>query len=217
LSRNFKNELNKILNGIFFPLMFVLSLWLIHFVLSNLHLHVCEFGLIPRTTKGTFTAFSFHLVHGSWSHLISNTIPLLFLGSVVFYFYRSIAFHVFFWVYFMTGVWLWAAARDGTCHVGASGLVYGFVSFIFFSGIFRKNRSLLVISLLVVFLYGSLIWGIFPFNESISWEGHLLGSLSGIITAYFYKKEGPPHDVHHWDEDDNEPETGNEYWREGIE
>ena len=100
----------------------------------------------------------------------------------------------------MSGIWLWAAGREAY-HIGASGLVYGFASFLFFSGIFRKERSLMVLSLLVVFLYGSLVWGIFPIHPEISWESHLLGSLAGIITAFYFRKEGPQEKKFEWEDE----------------
>ncbi len=124
------------------------------------------------------------------NHLFSNTVPLLILGSVMFYFYRPIAFQVFFWVYLMTGIWVWVAARDAY-HIGASGLVYGFLTFLFFSGVFRKDTRLLSISLFVAFLYGGTMYGILPITKGISWESHLMGSLAGLVTAYHFRKEGP--------------------------
>jgi membrane associated rhomboid family serine protease len=105
----------------------------------------------------------------------------------------------------MSGLWLWAAGREAY-HIGASGLVYGFASFLFFSGIFRREKTTMVLSLLVVFLYGSLVWGIFPIHPEISWESHLMGSLAGIITAYYFRKEGPQVKKFEWEDEQNEIE-----------
>ncbi len=91
----------------------------------------------------------------------------------------------------MAGVWVWAAGGEAY-HVGASGIIYGFITFLFFSGIFRKDTRLLALSLFVTFLYGSAIWGVLPYQKGISWESHMLGSLAGLITAYNFRKEGPP-------------------------
>jgi membrane associated rhomboid family serine protease len=93
-------------------------------------------------------------------------------------------------VYFMTGIWVWVAGRD-SYHIGASGVIYGFVAFLFFSGIFRKDTRLLALSLFVTFLYGGTVWGMLPLNNGISWESHLLGAIAGILTAYNFRKEGP--------------------------
>lgn len=203
-----KAERQKVINSMVFPALFVGLLWLIFFAQHVFNIPSEDFGLFPRSYKGITGILTFHLVHGGLEHIFSNSIPLFILGSIIFYFYRGIAFQVFFWVYLMTGVWLWAAGRSDTCHIGASGLVYGFVSFVFFSGIFRWDMRLLILSLLVTFLYGSLVWGVLPLDPTISWEGHLMGSLSGVITAWFYRKEGPRKKEHVWEEEeeDEKPE-----------
>ncbi|MEW6468361.1 MAG: rhomboid family intramembrane serine protease [Bacteroidota bacterium] len=210
MDQELRTERQKILNGIFFPTLFVAILWIIYFAQHVFHIESFDFGLFPRSFSRIYGIFTYQLVHDTRGigHIFSNSVPLLVLGSIIFYFYRGIAFPVFFWVYFMTGIWLWAAGRSGTCHVGSSGLVYGFVSFLFFSGIFRWDRRLLILSMLVVFLYGSIIWGMFPITPSnVSWEGHLLGFVSGVVTAYFYRKEGPKKEEKHWDDDEEEEDS----------
>jgi membrane associated rhomboid family serine protease len=94
-------------------------------------------------------------------------------------------------------------------HIGASGLVYGYVSFLLFSGIIRRNARLMAISLLIVFLYGGFFWGMFPDffpKRNISWESHLMGGLAGLVLAVYYRKKGIQRDVYRWDEDDEEDE-----------
>ena len=103
----------------------------------------------------------------------------------------------------MTNLWVWAAARNAF-HIGASGLVYGFASFIFFSGIIRKNIKLMALSLLVVFLYGSMVWGIFPIDYRISFEAHLFGSIAGLLLAIYFRKEGPQREEYEWEEEEEE-------------
>jgi membrane associated rhomboid family serine protease len=196
-------EKNRIIRSILYPSLFVAQLWLVKFLEIIFNLDLIRFGLYPRAYSGLIGIITCPLIHSSFDHLFSNSIPLLVLGGITFYFYRPIAFSVFFWVYFMSGIWLWAAGREAY-HVGASGLVYGFVTFLFFSGIFRKERTLLVLSMLVTFLYGSLVWGIFPIQPQISWESHLLGSLAGIITAYYFRKEGPQAKKFEWNEDEDD-------------
>ena len=210
-------EKQRIFRSIFFPSLFVSILWGVKFLEVFLNINLTQFGVYPRSWEGLIGIITCPLVHSSFAHLFSNSIPLLVLGAMTFYFYRPIAFSVFFWVYLMSGVWLWAGGRGEAYHVGASGLVYGFASFLFFSGIFRKEKSLMVLSLLVVFLYGSLVWGIFPIDPQISWESHLLGSLAGITTAFYYRKEGPQAKKFEWEEEKNEPETGDEYWKKDNE
>ena len=203
-------EKNKIIPSILYPSFFVALLWVVKFLETAFNLNLVQFGLYPRAYSGLIGIITCPLIHSSFNHLFSNSIPLLVLGGILFYFYRPIAFSIFFWVYLMSGLWLWAAGREAY-HIGASGLVYGFASFLFFSGIFRKERSLMVLSLLVVFLYGSLVWGIFPIHPEISWESHLLGSLAGIITAFYFRKEGPQEKKFEWEDEDGENDGSDDY------
>ena len=196
-------EKGKIIRSIIYPSLFVALLWLVKVSENTFGLDLIHFGLYPRAYSGLIGIITCPLIHSSYNHLFSNSIPLLVLGGITFYFYRPIAFSVFFWVYLMSGIWLWAAGREAY-HIGASGLVYGFVTFLFFSGIIRKERSLLVLSMLVTFLYGSLVWGIFPVKKEISWESHLLGALAGIITAFYFRKEGPQAKKFEWNEDEDD-------------
>jgi hypothetical protein len=114
------------------------------------------------------------------------------------YFYKEIALGVIGLVWFFTGFWVWLAARQDA-HIGASGLIYGLVCFLFFSGLLRKDTRLLAVSLLVTFLYGSMVWGILPVDQTISWESHLLGSVSGIFCAVYFRKLGPQRPKAQWE------------------
>ena len=106
---------------------------------------------------------------------------------------------------------MWVAAREAY-HIGASGIIYGFVSFLFFSGIFKKYPRLLTVSLLVVFMYGSMVWGVFPTTKPISWEGHLFGSIAGLALAIYFRKEGPKRKIYDWElEDEENNNTGIKY------
>ncbi len=199
-----RNKSSKLFFSILYPTLFVAILWIIKLFEIAFDENLSWYGLFPRTLHGLIGILFSPLLHGDLDHLISNTLPLLILGTIIFFFYRSIAFKVFFWVYLMTGLWVWAAAR-GSYHIGASGLIYGFISFLFFSGVFRKDSRLLALSMFVVFVYGGTIWGIFPFSPKISFESHFLGALAGLITAYNFRKEGPPARVYDWgDDEENE-------------
>ncbi|MFI5149945.1 MAG: rhomboid family intramembrane serine protease [Bacteroidia bacterium] len=190
-----------------FPSLFVALLWLIMLAQTTFQLQLQFLGIYPRTVHGIPGILAAPLIHGSIQHLLSNSIPLLVLGTIMFYFYHGIAFRIFFWVYLMTGLWVWAGARGGTAyHIGASGLIYGFVSFLFFGGIFRKDPRLLKISLLVLLFYNGLVWGVFPLVDSISWESHLLGSIAGIVCAWFFRKEGPQRELYSWEKEQEEEE-----------
>ncbi|MES2285600.1 MAG: rhomboid family intramembrane serine protease [Bacteroidota bacterium] len=199
-----RNTTSKLFFSILYPGLFLLILWGIKLFETVEKVNLSWYGLFPRTLHGLFGIITSPLLHADFSHLIANTAPLLILGPVIFYFYRSIAFQIFFWVYLMTGVWVWAIGRDAY-HIGASGIIYGFVTFLFFSGVFRKDTRLLAVSMFVVFLYGGTVWGILPLRSGMSWESHLLGALAGLITAYHFRNEGPASRIYDFgDDDENE-------------
>ena len=146
-------------------------------------------GILPRTLKGTIGIITGPLIHGDIFHLVSNTLPIILLGIMLFYFYHKIAIEVFIWIYLVSGFWTWLLARDAY-HIGASGVVYGMASFLFFSGIFRKSRQLMTISAIIIFLYGGMLYGIFPdaVEANVSWESHLMGGTVGLLLAFLFRK-----------------------------
>lgn len=185
-----RNTRSKLFFSFFYPTIFVIVLWGVKLFEVAEHTNLSWYGLYPRSIHGLLGIVTAPLLHADFNHLYANSVPLLVLGPIIFYFYRLIAFQIFFWVYLMTGVWVWVAGRE-SYHIGASGIIYGFVTFLFFSGIFRKDTRLMALSLFITFVYGGTIWGILPIHNGISWESHLLGSLAGLITAYNFRKEGP--------------------------
>jgi membrane associated rhomboid family serine protease len=189
--------------SIVIPLIFVVILWLVKLIEVGYGVSFAHFGLLPRTLQGLAGIFTAPLIHSDFGHLFSNTVPLAALGVIMFIFYREIAFNVFWWIYFMTGLWVWAAGRE-VYHIGASGIVYGMVCFVFFSGIFRWDKRLMRPSLIVLVFYGGLIWGIFPGQQEISWESHALGSLAGIMTAFYFRKDGPQKKKYEWEDEEDE-------------
>jgi membrane associated rhomboid family serine protease len=205
-------ERKRFLHSLVFPLFFVALLWAIKIIEIIDDLDLVYYGIYPRRAKGLVGILTSPLVHGNdnLNHIIDNSIPLFFLSLAVFYFYNKVAYRVFFMIYFFTGLAVWIFARS-SYHIGASGLIYGLGSFLFFSGVIRQNINLLAISLLVVFLYGSMVWGIFPYNASVSWEAHFFGAATGFILSFAYRKEGPQMREPEWgeeDEEDGEDEEG---------
>jgi len=156
-----------------------------------------SWGILARDTDGLIVVVFAPLLHGSWGHLFSNIPPLAALTFMLFYFYKRIAWQAFSMIYLLTGVAVWGLGRGDVVHVGASGVVYGLVAFVFWSGIFRRNIKSIILALIVLMYYGSMFVGIFPGKEGISWESHLLGALAGIFAAFWYKNkkendEAPP-------------------------
>lgn len=174
----------------------------------------------PRTSTGLRGILFSPLLHGNLEHIASNSFPILILGMMTFYFYKPIAWPVFWWIYFISGIWLWIGGRnndEGTfLHIGASGLIYAFATFLFFSGVFRKHIPLMVVSALVLFLYGSMMWGIFPLKSEISWEAHLFGAIAGLLVAFNYRKEGPQRKVYEWENEEDDDSDPGEYSDEDI-
>lgn len=164
------------------PIRFIFIIWLVYAIGLLLPFDLAILGIYPRTFLGMTGILLAPLIHGSLFHLISNTLPLLFLGIVLFLFYDRIARKVFFQCYFFTNILVWIFARP-SLHIGASGLVYGLASFLIFFGVFRKDIRSIVISLVILILYGGMVYGIFPQQPGVSWESHLMGALVGLTTA----------------------------------
>ena len=191
-------------------MVFILILWMVRGVDELFDLDLNRFGLQPLRASGLAGIVTAPLLHADVAHLFANSVPLLILGALLFYFYREIVWKTILMIWLITGIWVWVFARGTGVHVGASGVVYGIAAFLFFSGIIRQEKGLMVITLLVTFLYGGMIWGIFPElfpNQPISWESHLMGLLSGTILAFYFRKQGPQKKEWDWgdeDEDDDE-------------
>lgn len=165
--------------------------WLIFFLTHFLHPELILPGIIPGELRYVYGILLSPVLHGSWSHIFSNTLPLFLLLSLLIYSYRGIAFFVFASCWLLTGILTWFTGEAGTNHIGASGIIYAMASFLFFSGLLRWEKGLLFISATVIFLYGSMIWGILPLEPGISWEGHLSGAVTGTALAFFFRKKGP--------------------------
>lgn len=188
------------------PFLFVLLLWFVKFVEFISGSDFYTLGIYPLTLHGLIGILTAPLVHANLNHLIDNSVPVFLLLTALFYFYREVAMQVFLLSYLLTGLWTWLGAREAY-HIGASGLVYSFAAFLFLSGIIRRYPRLVAISLLVVFLYGGLIWGLFPLDETISFESHIYGFVSGVILAIFYRKFGPQKEIYSWELEDDDEST----------
>ena len=166
-----------------------------------------QWGIRPGDINGLKGIIFSPFIHTTFSHLLSNTLPLIILIWFLFYFYSNIATFVFITLWLLSGIITWLIGRGAT-HVGASGLVFAILFFLFFSGLFRKHIPLVAVSLIVAFIYGSTVWSIFPVTElvdpSISWEGHLSGAISGLLLAIIFRKQGPQKPPIVWDEEDEE-------------
>lgn len=173
--------------AVFFPLLFVVLTWVIHIINWSLNGELVNLGTYPRNINHWYGIFTGALIHGNFEHLISNTIPFLVLGTLIFVSYQNIAHKVFLIIYLLTGLSIFLFART-SFHVGSSGIIYGFASFLFFIGIFRHDTQSMALAAIVAIFYGGLVWGILPLQNGVSWEGHLFGGISGILAAYIFRK-----------------------------
>jgi len=177
-------------------------LWVIYLITYLFEIPTFKLGILPRNFSGLVGIFTSPLIHGGFSHLVSNSTPLIFMGLGIFYFYPKVAYKVFTIIYFETGILVWIFARE-VYHIGASGIIYGFASFLFFSGIFRKDNRSIALALVVIFLYGGLIWGVLPVEKGVSWESHLFGAIVGVITAFIFRKIDPPK-RYEWEDEESD-------------
>jgi membrane associated rhomboid family serine protease len=169
------------------PFRFVILLFTVFFSEILIGIDLSFLGVYPRSIQGIPGIIFAPILHGSYAHLLSNAIPLLLLGAVLFYFYNKIAVRVFFMCYIPTGILVWLFAQPNY-HIGASGLIYGIAFFLMTFGVFRKDFTSLIISIMIVFFYGSMVYGIFPNQPGVSWESHFFGALMGLVSAAYFAK-----------------------------
>ncbi len=192
-------------------------MWMVIIIEYSFNINLVSYGNYPLDIKGIKGIVLMPFIHSDWDHLLANSVPFLILASALFYFYSSISVRVLIGIWFLSGLWVWFGGRP-SWHIGASGLIYGLSSFLFFSGLIRKDTRLAALALIVTFLYGSLIWGafpdFFPKEKNISWEGHLGGAVAGLVLALYYRKSGPKRKQYSWELEDETDEQDDEqaFW-----
>ena len=166
------------------PFRLVFIMWLAFSIQFFYGIDLGFLGIKPRSISGISGILTAPMIHGNLSHVISNTLPLLFLGSILFFFYERIGGKVFFRCYFYTNILVWLLSPRASYHIGASGLIYGLSAFLIFFGLLRRDFVSLLISLAILFIYGGIFYGVLPTDPHISWESHLAGALVGTVTAF---------------------------------
>lgn len=193
---------------------FAVLLWLIKAIEAAFGLDLGRFGVAPGQFDGLDGILFAPLIHGSWSHLASNTPPIVVLGTALLYGYPRSAKIALPMLYFGTEIGVWLFARE-TSHYGASGLSFGMMFFVFAIGALRWDRQAIALSMIVFFLYGSMIWGLFPHDPTISFETHLCGAGLGVLLAIYCRHLDPPPIEKRYSWDDEETETEDDTsWRE---
>ena len=189
------------------PLLLLFVLYMLKIMETGMSWRLTWMGVCPMRTRGLLGILTHPLVHADFSHLFANTLPLFFLSWCLFYFYRQLAYYIYGVLWLGCGALTFFFGQPGW-HIGASGLIYGLVFFLFFSGLLRKHVPLIAISLLVTFLYGSIVWSMFPqfAKAGVSWEGHLSGAIAGTLCSVFFLRHGPQRPDPFADEEEEEEE-----------
>jgi membrane associated rhomboid family serine protease len=215
--KEYDPERQVLVRSMIFPFIFLALMWLIFAIDQIFNLDLGQYGIVPLTPIGLIGIITSPLLHANLAHIAANSVPFLLLFAGLFYYYSDLAWKIISLSWLLTGIGVWCFARGESSHIGASGIIYALALFHFVSGIIRKNNRLAAFSLLVTFLYGSLVWGIFPnflLKENISWESHLMGGVSGIILALYYRHEGPNADIYSIDEEEEyEDDDDDGEWR----
>ena len=193
-------------NALYIPIIMVGMMWLGYLFQSFGFINNCEGAIVPLQPGGIKGVLFSPFLHGNLDHIFSNSVPMLVLLFLLYQFYPTIATKVFTIGWVSTGLLVWSLPPIDiltgdwryNCVIGASGLVYVLAFFLFFSGIFRRNRKFLTISLVVALYYGGLIWGMIPQEillnlqetSNISWQSHLAGGVVGLFLAFIFRKSG---------------------------
>lgn len=178
-------DLRTFLTQLYKPFAFILILWAIKLYEVFQNVKLTRFGIYPREADGMLGIITAPFIHSDVMHLLSNTFPLLILIVCLTYFYKRVALATTIIIWLMTGIAVWLFARP-SYHIGASGVVYGLIGFVLFSGLFRRNTVAIILSLLILSVYSSYFTG-FKKEEGISWESHFIGAIAGLITAFAFK------------------------------
>lgn len=213
----FENNIRIVLG---YPILLLVLMWSVYLMDFSSGLDFYKYGVYPRSANGLFGVLASPMIHSQddVKHILSNSLPIAVLLASLIHFYRAIASKILLIVWLGAGIGTWMIARENY-HIGMSGVIYGLVGFLFTSGALRKYKPLMGLSLFVIFIYGSLIWGIFPTQTKVSWEGHLSGLVIGVVSAFVYRREGPQSPKFRYEIEKElgiEPVDYEKLWRESL-
>jgi membrane associated rhomboid family serine protease len=169
------------------------------------------YGLRPRSLEGLLGIITMFFLHGSWDHIVHNTMGFFVLNTLLFYIYRRVAIPVFLAVFFLTPLMVWLFARANN-HIGASGVIYGLFGFLFIVGFLSEHPIHRRATLVVTMFYGSLIWWLFPIKPEISWEGHLSGFIVGLACVLWQRDNLPKRAKYGFELEPELPDDPNGFW-----
>lgn len=181
-------------------------LWVIQINNAVFGLGLIHLGVYPREISGLMGVLFAPLIHGSYAHVFSNTLPLLVLGTAMLLGYPRSSKFVFPIIYFGVGILVWFFGRP-SFHIGVSGINFGLLTFVFVIGVLRWDKRAIALSCLVFFLYGGMLWGIFPIERSVSFESHFFGAVIGVVCAILFRNfdSRPPEKHYDWEDETEEP------------
>ena len=186
--------------------VFLLALWVVFLVDALFGLRLGRFGLRPGSIAGLTGIVTAPLLHGNLQHIFSNSMPLVISLTAILYFYPNSSVRVIPLIWLGSGLLAWFIGRP-SLHYGASGLIYGLLAYVFMSGILRNDMRSVAVSMLVGFLYGSMVWGVLPIRPNMSWELHLSGALMGVVLAFVFRRwDRVPVVRYDWEDDESVPE-----------
>ena len=198
----------RLKQSLFITVAFVTLLFGIELLDRSLDLQLHRFGVYPLDPAGMRGILLAPLIHGSWYHVVSNSFALLILGTTLLYGYPRAAKPVLALVYIGSGIGVWLFARH-SYHFGASGLTHGMMFFIFTTGILRRDKLSVALSLIVFLLYGNMVWSIFPQEPGISYESHFFGAVTGVLAAFLFRDHdpAPPVKTYDWEGEETASEA----------
>jgi len=189
------------------PTFLLVLIWFVFYIDNSFNLELNNHGILPRNFSGLQGVIVSPFLHGDLNHILNNSLPLFILTTALIYFYREVSLKVLVYGVLLSGLITWIIGRD-SFHIGASGLIYVLVSFIFFKGMMTQYYRLMALSFAVVLLYGGMIWYVFPDTDhKISWEGHLAGLITGFVFAVKFKTPDYVKDIQYeWEKPDFNPQ-----------
>lgn len=202
-----RNDRRRLRRGFLLSAAFVALLWWIHLLQDLFDLPLRALTLRPGELWGLVGIVFAPLLHGSFGHLVSNSLPLLILGTLALATLPRATPRALLLVWLLAGLGTWLIGRPSS-HLGASGITHGLMLFVFLSGLLRRDRPAIAAALIAFFLYGGMLMTVFPREEGISWEYHLTGAGAGVLAAllWFRRDPTPQRKRYSW-EDEPEPEA----------
>lgn len=179
--------------GMRFALLYVVAIWAVFGLDSALPVvHLNNLGIHPRDPSSLTGILTAPLLHANLEHLISNTIPGAVFAFLIGFSGRRVFWEVTVIVVIVAGVGTWLLGGAGTNHIGASGVVYGWLAYLIVRGIFNRSLSQIITGAALGFFYSGLVFGLLPGTPGVSWQGHLFGAVGGVLAGLCITSDDPP-------------------------